>query len=159
MQYHGDRDRRTAPDDGARKRTARRMIVMRLRVEIAPRDAAQPSDPRIGRPTPTAHRLVEASVSENTRRAYAGALRRLDAWLDRRELDDTSLAAYLADLWRQSGAACHLSCFENDSLARCLAKRSASASGGGASISRPSRAASRPRADARRAIESSQEAT
>ena len=36
-----------------------------------------------------------------------------------------------------------------NSLARCLAKRSASASGGGASISRPSRAASRPRADAR----------
>ena len=47
MQYHGDRDRRTAPDDGARKRTARRMMVMRLRVEIAARDAAQPSDPRI----------------------------------------------------------------------------------------------------------------
>ena len=36
----------------------------------------------IGRPTPTARRLVEASVSPNTRRAYAGALRRLDAWLD-----------------------------------------------------------------------------
>ena len=47
MQYHGDRDRRTAPDDGARKRTARRMMVVRLRVEIAARDAAQPSDPRI----------------------------------------------------------------------------------------------------------------
>ena len=47
MQYHGDRDRRTVPDDGARKRTARRMMVMRLRVEIAAREAAQPSDPRI----------------------------------------------------------------------------------------------------------------
>ena len=47
MQYHGDRDRRTAPDDGARKRTARRLMVVRLRVEIAARDAAQPSDPRI----------------------------------------------------------------------------------------------------------------
>ena len=52
----------------------------------------------IGRPT-TAHRLVEASVSPNTRRAYAGALRRLDdAWLDGRELDDVALAAYLAKL-------------------------------------------------------------
>ena len=47
MQYHGDRNRRTAPDDGARERTAHRMIVMRLRVEIAAREAAQPSDPRI----------------------------------------------------------------------------------------------------------------
>ena len=36
-----------------------------------------------------------------------------------------------------------------NSLAKCLAKRSASANGGGVSISRPSRAASRPRADAR----------
>ena len=31
MKYHGDRDRRTAPDDGARKRTVRRLMVMRLR--------------------------------------------------------------------------------------------------------------------------------
>ena len=38
----------------------------------------------IGRPTATAHRLVEASVSENTRRAYAGALQRLDALARRR---------------------------------------------------------------------------
>ena len=47
MQYHGDRDRRTVPDDGARKRTTRRLMVMRLRVEITTREAAQPSDPRI----------------------------------------------------------------------------------------------------------------
>ena len=52
----------------------------------------------IGPATATARRLVEASVSENTRRAYAGALRRLDAWLDGRELDDAALAAYLAEL-------------------------------------------------------------
>ena len=52
----------------------------------------------IGRPTPTARRLVEASVSPNTRRAYAGALRRLDVWLDGRELHDVTLAAYLAEL-------------------------------------------------------------
>ena len=36
-----------------------------------------------------------------------------------------------------------------NSLAKCLAKRSAAANGGAVSISRPSRAASRPRADAR----------
>ena len=45
MQYHGDRDSRTVPDDGAR--TVRRLMVMRLRVEITTREAAQPSDPRI----------------------------------------------------------------------------------------------------------------
>ena len=52
----------------------------------------------ISRPTATARRLVEASVSDNTRRAYAGALRQLDAWLDGRRLDDAALAAYLAKL-------------------------------------------------------------
>ena len=57
-----------------------------------------PEETAIDRPTPTARRLVEASVSPNTRRAYAGALRRLDAWLDGRELHDVTLAAYLAEL-------------------------------------------------------------
>ena len=57
-----------------------------------------PEEAAISRPTPTARRLVEASVSPNTRRAYAGALRRLDAWLDGRELQDVTLAAYLAEL-------------------------------------------------------------
>ena len=58
-----------------------------------------PEEAAIGRQTQTARRLVEASVSPNTRRAYAGALRRLDAWLDGRELDDVALAAYLAELY------------------------------------------------------------
>ena len=53
-----------------------------------------PEEAAIGRPTATARRLVEASVSENTRRAYAGALRRLDG----RELHDVTLATYLAEL-------------------------------------------------------------
>ena len=57
-----------------------------------------PEEAAIGRPTATARRLVEASVSPNTRRAYAGALRRLDVWLDGRELHDVTLAAYLAEL-------------------------------------------------------------
>ena len=30
--------------------------------------------------TPTTRKLADASLSVNTRRAYAGALRRLDAW-------------------------------------------------------------------------------
>ena len=57
-----------------------------------------PEEAAIERSTPTARRLVEASVSPNTRRAYAGALRRLDAWLGGREFDDASMAAYLAEL-------------------------------------------------------------
>ena len=57
-----------------------------------------PQEAAIGRPTQTARRLVEASVSPNTRRAYAGALRRLDTWLGGREVDDATLAAYLAEL-------------------------------------------------------------
>ena len=59
---------------------------------------ARNEDAEIGRPTPTARRLIEASISENTRRAYAGALRRLDARLDGRELDDATLASHLAEL-------------------------------------------------------------
>ena len=57
-----------------------------------------PAGTAVGRPTATARRLVDASVSTNTRRAYAGALGRLDAWLAGRRLDDAALAAYLAEL-------------------------------------------------------------
>ena len=39
-----------------------------------------------------------ASISTNTRRAYRTALARLDTWLAGRALDDSSLAAYLADI-------------------------------------------------------------
>ena len=55
-----------------------------------------PTGTAVGRPTATARRLVDASVSANTRRAYAGALGQLDAWLDGRRIDDAALAAYLA---------------------------------------------------------------
>ena len=57
-----------------------------------------PAETAIGHPTQTARRLVEASVSPNTRRGYTGALRRLDAWLAGREFDDAALATYLAEL-------------------------------------------------------------
>ena len=61
--------------------------------------AAKASAPAaLGRPTATARRLVNASLSDNTRRAYAGALGQLDAWLDGQKLDDAALAAYLAEL-------------------------------------------------------------
>ena len=57
-----------------------------------------PADTAIGPPTATARRLVDASVSANTRRAYAGALGQLDVWLAGQKLDDAALAAYLAEL-------------------------------------------------------------
>ncbi len=46
----------------------------------------------------SARRLAQASLSPHTRRAYAGALRRLDAWLAGRTLDDRTLALHLAAL-------------------------------------------------------------
>ncbi len=49
-----------------------------------------PDEAAVDRPTQTGRRLVEASVRPNTRRAYASALRRLDAWLDGRPLHDGS---------------------------------------------------------------------
>ena len=53
-----------------------------------------------GRDLPAVHEkareLAAASVSANTRRAYEGALRRLQEWLAGRSLDDATLAEYLA---------------------------------------------------------------
>ena len=46
--------------------------------------------------TPTTRRLADASISVNTRRAYAGALRRLDAWRGAAPLSADGLAAILA---------------------------------------------------------------
>ena len=85
-----------------------------------------PEEAAIGRPTATARRLVEASVSPNTRRAYAGALRRLDAWLDGRELDDVSLTAYLAELHDAGRASSSASMAVARGVLPCEARRSGS---------------------------------
>ena len=45
-----------------------------------------------------ARELAAASVSPATRRAYQGAVRRLDSWLNGRHLTDAALAEYLACL-------------------------------------------------------------
>ena len=50
-----------------------------VRLELIHPHGSIPEEAEIGRPTPPARRLVEASVSPNTQRAYAGALRRFDA--------------------------------------------------------------------------------
>ena len=54
--------------------------------------------------TPTTRKLADASISVNTRRAYLGALRRLDAWRGTAPVDDARLAAYLAHMF-ESGRA------------------------------------------------------
>ena len=54
--------------------------------------------------TPTTRKLADASLSVNTRRAYAGALRRLDTWRGAATVDDALLAAYLAHVF-ESGRA------------------------------------------------------
>ena len=54
--------------------------------------------------TPTTRKLADASISVNTRRAYAGALRRLDAWRGSAPLTDASLAVYLGELFEAGRA-------------------------------------------------------
>ena len=76
-------------------------------VAVVKMDALAPTRPAattLERPAATARRLAEASISPNTRRAYSGALRRLDAWLDGRPLEDATLASYLAELHDQGQA-------------------------------------------------------
>ena len=53
--------------------------------------------------TPTTRKLADASISVNTRRAYAGALRRLDAWRGAAPVDDAR-AAYLGELFEAGRA-------------------------------------------------------
>ena len=54
--------------------------------------------------TPTTRKLVDASVSANTRRAYLGALARLDAWRGAAPVDDASLAVYLGTIFEAGRA-------------------------------------------------------
>ena len=84
---------------GGRRHVDRTPAVVKMDPPAATRPAAA-----LEGPAPSARRLVEASVSANTRRAYAGALRRLDAWLAGRRLEDATLAGYLAELHEQGRA-------------------------------------------------------
>ena len=54
--------------------------------------------------TPTTRKLADASISVNTRRAYAGALARLDAWRGTAPVDDPLLAVYLGELFEAGRA-------------------------------------------------------
>ena len=75
--------------------------VVKMDPPVPPRPVAPAADQRAA---PTVHRLAAASLSPNTRRAYSGALRRLDAWLAGRALEDATLAGYLAELHEQGRA-------------------------------------------------------
>ena len=54
--------------------------------------------------TPTTRKLADASISRNTRRAYLGALARLDAWRGTAPVGDASLAVYLGELFEAGRA-------------------------------------------------------
>ena len=58
-----------------------------------------PQTDRAALATPTTRKLADASISVNTRRAYAGALRRLDTWRGTAPVDDALLAAYLCAIF------------------------------------------------------------
>ena len=64
-----------------------------------PADAtATPFHPEPACVNPVTAGLVQASISVSTRRAYRGALGRLDEWLDGRVLDDRALSEWIAGL-------------------------------------------------------------
>ena len=52
----------------------------------------------------SAVKLAQASISEATRRAYAGCLERLGEWLNGRDLTDSTLATYLGELFAEGKA-------------------------------------------------------
>ena len=54
--------------------------------------------------TAAASKLAAASIAENTRRAYTGALRRLDAWRGAAPVDDALLAVYLGTIFEAGRA-------------------------------------------------------
>ena len=85
----------------ARRHVARTAAGVKMDTTLAP---TCPAAAGLERPASTARRLAEASISPDTRRAYSGALRRLDAWLDGRPLKDPTLASYLAELHDQGRA-------------------------------------------------------
>ena len=81
-------------------------IIMLHTTPADPAALAQRPDPAgpLAVATPTTRKLADASLSVNTRRAYAGALRRLDAWRGAAPVDDALLAVYLGTLFEAGRA-------------------------------------------------------
>ena len=87
---------------GAKTRSESRSIIPVMDHNTLAASSLDPSpitSPTTPAPSPTARRLVAASVSANTRESYSRALRQFDTWRGRRPLDDSTLAAYLAVLY------------------------------------------------------------
>ena len=82
------------------------MTLMLQTTPPAPAALARRPDPAgpLAVATPTTRKLADASLSVNTRRAYAGALARLDAWRGPAPLTDARLAAYLGALFEAGRA-------------------------------------------------------
>ena len=82
------------------------MTIMLQTTPTTPTALARRPDPAgpLAVATPTTRRLADASISVNTRRAYAGALRRLDTWRGPAPLTDASLAVYLGTIFEAGRA-------------------------------------------------------
>ena len=82
------------------------MTIMLQTTPPTPAALARRPDPAgpLAVATPTTRRLADASLSVNTRRAYLGALRRVDAWRGAAQVDDASLAVYLGELFEAGRA-------------------------------------------------------
>ena len=72
--------------------------VQGIMLQTTPTDPAGP----LAVATPTTRKLADASISVNTRRAYLGALARLDAWLG-----PAPLTAYLGAIFEAGRPAPH----------------------------------------------------
>ena len=82
------------------------MTLMRHTPPTTPATLARRQDPAgpLAVATPTTRRLADASLSRNTRRAYLGALARLDAWQGTAPLTDARLAVYLGAIFEAGRA-------------------------------------------------------
>ena len=87
-------------------RRARLLVIMLQTTPTAPAALARRPDTAgpLAVATPTTRRLADASLSRNTRRAYLGALARLDAWRGPAPLTDARLAAYLGAIFEAGRA-------------------------------------------------------
>ena len=98
----GECDRVMYLADDDRRAVRRRRKRPRGKAGPEPHTDAHPGPLAVA--TPTTRKLADASLSRNTRRAYLGALARLDAWRGPAPLTDARLAAYLGALFEAGRA-------------------------------------------------------
>ena len=93
-----------APECHVPRSPFRREAIITARAGHRTRPVIFAPDAPLAVATPTTRKLADASISVNTRRAYAGALRRLDAWRGAAPVDDARLAVYLGELFEAGRA-------------------------------------------------------